>query len=350
LVLFLFIFNLVFQISNSIFQIPIVKAVELNFDQQELHLPMAAEFSVKVLLNTNNENINALDVKLHYPDNILKVEDLINGNSIVNFWIEKPRVENGIIRFSGIIPGGYTGENGLLLIIKFRSIKEGEGEISFVGDSQILLNDGLGTKADLKSQNLKILISESPNSKFQIPNSKFSDIELPESFMPEITRDSNIFDGKWFLVFATQDKGSGIDHYEILETRSNIKAILINKKIFLNYFKKQWKFGESPYIINDQKLQSYIFVKAIDKAGNERIVKINPQNPLPWYKNLENWIIIIVLLLFVYVVWRVVKRQETRSKRQEIRGKRQVIRDKEQETRGKGQEARSKRQEARNKL
>jgi hypothetical protein len=132
--------------------------------------------------------------------------------------------------------------------------------------------------------------------------------------MPEITRDSSIFDNKWFLVFATQDKGSGIDHYEILETRSNIKAILINKKIFLNYFKKQWKIGESPYMLNDQKLQSYIFVKAIDKAGNERIVKLKPQNPLLWYKNLENWSIIIVVLLFIYAVWRVAKRQGIRDK------------------------------------
>jgi len=49
-------------------------------------------------------------------------------------------------------------------------------------------------------------------------------------------------------------------------------------------------------------------VKAIDKAGNERIVKINPQNPLGWYENYENWLIIVLGLIIAYAIkkflWR----------------------------------------------
>ena len=109
--------------------------------------------------------------------------------------------------------------------------------------------------------------------------------------MPEIARDPTIFDGKWFLVFATQDKGLGIDHYEIKETRYR----------FFGSFSR-WISAESPYALRDQELKSYILVKAVDKAGNERIVKINPRNPLRWYENYENWIIIVLGLVIAYAI------------------------------------------------
>jgi len=115
--------------------------------------------------------------------------------------------------------------------------------------------------------------------------------------VPEIAQNSAITNGKWFLVFATQDKGSGIDHYKVKETRQR----------FLDIFSK-WISGESPHVLQDQELRSYIFVKAVDKAGNTRIEKITPKNPLRWYENYENWIIIkvgiLAALLATKKIWR----------------------------------------------
>ena len=59
---------------------------------------------------------------------------------------------------------------------------------------------------------------------------------------------------------------------------------------------------ESPYILADQELRSYIFVKAVDKDGNARVTKILPRNPLRWYKNYENWIMIILAVAVFFAI------------------------------------------------
>ena len=120
--------------------------------------------------------------------------------------------------------------------------------------------------------------------------------------MPEIARDESISDDKWFIVFATQDKASGVDHYEVKESRQKI----------LTFFSR-WRAAESPHVLKDQELRSYIFVKAVDKTGNERIVKLSPQNSLRWYENYENWIILIVIaVVFAFgakkILWKKPKR------------------------------------------
>ncbi|MDZ4260605.1 MAG: hypothetical protein U1A25_02970, partial [Candidatus Sungbacteria bacterium] len=106
-----------------------------------------------------------------------------------------------------------------------------------------------------------------------------------------------LFEGKRFLVFATQDKISGLDYYTIKESRQN----------FFTFFSK-WSQAKSPYVLQDQELRSSIFVKAVDNAGNKRIVKIMPSNPLMWYENYENWVIIILGLLIAHAIkkflWR----------------------------------------------
>ena len=152
-----------------------------------------------------------------------------------------------------------------------------------------LLNDGNGTAADISVSSLKIIVTSQDLS--LPPKKEAKDQEPPESFKPEIARDSTIFDGEWFLVFATQDKGLGIGRYEIKETRSRISGLF-----------SKWISSESPYALRDQKLRSYIFVKAVDKAGNVRIEKILPRNPLRWYENYENWIIIILGLVIAYAI------------------------------------------------
>jgi len=110
----------------------------------------------------------------------------------------------------------------------------------------------------------------------------------PEKFKPEIGRDPAIFEGKYFLSFATVDKMSGIDHYEILETRDKKQDI--------------WKKVESPHLLRDQSLGSKILVKAVDKAGNERISEIiPPAKPFPY------WIIPIIIICLVIIGWIIFK-------------------------------------------
>ena len=74
---------------------------------------------------------------------------------------------------------------------------------------------------------------------------------------------------------------------------SSLRKIKIQALIIIKYTKHQkilpkyaeWMTAESPQILTDQKLKSFIYIKAVDKFGNERIEIIPPKNPQKWYEN-----------------------------------------------------------------
>ena len=112
------------------------------------------------------------------------------------------------------------------------------------------------------------------------------DGDPPEAFGIQIAQDQTLFDGQWFAVFSTQDKGSGIDRYEIHETTRAYDVHELDTKQI------PWIKAESPYVLHDQKLRRYVYVRAIDKAGNARVAAISPRYPLSWYARPEVWSIL----------------------------------------------------------
>lgn len=240
---------------------------------------------VGVFVDPEGQAINAVESKIIFPADSLELLDIRDGNSILNLWLERPHLERpGEVVFSGIVPGGFVSNQGYLFSLVFRPKKEGQIAVT-TADERILLNDGTGTGASIRRGPLPLtIVKESGGEEFLPP----FDEDPPESFTPEVARDPNVFNGKYFLVFVTQDKGSGIDHYEIQETKSKEPK------------KRGWVVGGSPYLLKDQKLNSYIFVKAVDRKGNERITMLPPQNPLPFYKNYWLWIIIILVGLLIW--------------------------------------------------
>jgi hypothetical protein len=256
-------------------------AAELFFEAKNREFTQGEEFLASIFLNSLEESINAAEGRVLFSENLLEVKEIRDGNSIINFWIERPRIEQaGAIGFSGIIPGGYQETKGLVFSVVFQAKANGSGAIE-IQDAKVLLNDGEGTSASVKLSPFQFSISqEEPATPPMVETVK--DTNPPEDFEPEIASDSNIFDGKYFLVFATQDKGSGIDHYEVCEGS-----------------KRKCMIAESPYLLQNQKLDQQIFVKAVDKSGNERAVMLPPQKPLPWYKNYFVLAILIIIGLMV---------------------------------------------------
>jgi len=234
---------------------------------------------VSVFINTETEIINAIQGTVVFPDNLLKVEKINEGNSILSFWAEKPNVYEGKeIRFAGIVPGGYQNNEGLLFSVIFQTLSQGNGAAA-LKDVQVLLNDGKGTAAEFSVSNLNFVVTDKASA---ISKPEIKDNEPPELFTPEIASTPEMFEGRYFLVFATQDKGSGIDHYEIRE----------GKGPFI--------FAESPYLLQNQNLDKEIAVKAVDKNGNERIIVLPPQKPLLWYQNY--WILGIMMIIGFIIV------------------------------------------------
>jgi len=333
-------------------------------------------FIAELMIDTEGEEINAADIRVVFPNDLVIVNDFGKGGSIFTLWAEEPGIQEGEISFSAGVPGGFSGK-GLIGRINFSGKEIGEAEINFKEDSKVLLNDGKGSSAILgfaegnykiieKSGDLAIITSKShpdqnkwynqknlnlwwdlidgaeysyllslssSDSPDEIPDKPEGELEWmgaieykglddgiyyfslrqklpekdwsgkitfrvmidttkPEVFKPEIGKDSSVFEGKYFLSFSTNDKLSGIDHYELMETR--------NKK------QETWKRAKSPYVLEDQSLRSKIFVKAVDKAGNEQISKISPPpKPFPYW-------IIIPILIGLIIIWWIIRRLRPR--------------------------------------
>ena len=165
-----------------------------------------------------------------------------------------------------------------MLSVVFKPIKSG-GVTVATNQETILLNDGNGTEAKVTKAPLALTVSEKSSVLPFIPP---VDNVPPEDFKPEISSDGNLFDGKWFLVFVAQDKGVGIDRYEVREGSFG-----------------DFEIAQSPYLLKNQKLNQDIFVKAQDKSGNTRVVMVPAQNPPLWYKNYLVFVILIIIGMII---------------------------------------------------
>jgi len=82
-------------------------------------------FSVKVLLDSAGNEINAAEAELNFNTDELFVEDISLEGSIFSLWTIPPKFSNetGVIEFAGGTKEKFKGSEGLLLTIKFRALK-----------------------------------------------------------------------------------------------------------------------------------------------------------------------------------------------------------------------------------
>jgi hypothetical protein len=281
-ILLLLILVFIFSPLNS-------QAAEIFFGAGNKNININSKFEVGVFVDSQRESINAIEGKIKFPADSFDFQGFYTGGSVLSFWVTQPALtSDGEVSFSGIIPGGINIDKGYLFSLILIAKKNGNATIN-VAEEKILLNDGQGTSANIMKAPLALNISNSGSSATFVP---LYDPNPPESFVPQITRDENIFDNKYFLAFTTQDKGSGIDHYEIVE-KGQFEILL---SIF---YKKQWSVVESPYLLKNQSLEKFVYVKAVDKAGNEKIVRVWPKNYLLVYgKDLILILLVIMGLVF----------------------------------------------------
>jgi hypothetical protein len=238
----------------ALFAMP-TSAALLFSEPRQIEVAPQQEFEVSFFLDTQEDDVNAIEGVLEFPADILELKEIRDGNSIITFWVERPALSQTSVAFSGIIPGGYRFPKGLVLSFVFAAKGNGTG-IIHVEKARILKNDGKGTDAPLTLGFSSVTVSEKPEFPAP-PVVAISDTDAPESFRPEISRDPTIFDGKWFLSFATQDKGTGIDRYEVQESYA--------------WGRGSWVEASSPYVLVGQNPSLSIRVKAVDRAGNERV-------------------------------------------------------------------------------
>jgi hypothetical protein len=277
------------------------------------------------------ECINTVDAVIAYEPGIRAV-DVSRGSSILNIWVEDPKIDeaNRTITFAGGITGGYCGRaagdpslTNVIADIVFQSpgfaIGGGESSASpsvTIGDeSSVLLNDGFGTEAVLRVQNAMVTLEDTPaNERTDAWRERvLDDRDPPSDFVITLTREDTAFSGQYFITWNTQDKQSGIDHYEVMEEPlEDLYAFRWGRA------DAPWVQSESPYVLKDQTLNSTLRVKAIDKAGNETIAVLVPDEAvrsLSFDRMLTLGLIggfaFISILLIVFVLVQRKKRLET---------------------------------------
>ena len=243
---------------------PSANAASLYLDPSAKTVGLSETFVVSIRLDPQGDCVNAGKIEISYPAKNLKAVDFSRGNSIFSLWVEEPKidVEHGLVTFSGGIPGGYCGRipgdpslTNVLGKIVFTVIDASahSANVTISPDSKLYLNDGLGTAVVPEPHDATFTLQATPVSS-ENPWVKEVDADdtAPDAFDVQVESTRGVFSGKYYIVFTTIDKQSGIDHFEIFEDGG-------------------WKRISSPYKLTDQSLTGPIKVKAIDKAGNERL-------------------------------------------------------------------------------
>ena len=238
-------------------------AAGIAFSAEQTTVAKDGTFTANVLFDAGPEAINAIEGSISYPANLLDIILINDGNSSLNLWVETPHeTERGIISFSGITPGGFTGDGNHLFSVRFRARKTGEGVLSSA-QIRALRNDGSGTPIDTTSASIFFSVDKARRgSQEEAAQPEIEDNEPPERFTPVLSRDASLFGGREFVVFSTTDKGSGIAKYQAKKGRLGL-----------------WRDATSPHQIERLFKRTRVSVRAIDNSGNVRTEVIMPSKP-----------------------------------------------------------------------
>lgn len=280
-----------------------------------------APVKVSVLLNTENDAINAVEGVIKFPETLDAVL-VETGKSLISFWVEEPRLDKAAalgglkqISFSGVMAGGVSVRNGLLFSLYLTptsALAVGENLLVQLTGVKAVIGDGFGTAASATIKNLSLRAARKPpEAALLVANTAFNltafDVLPPDKFTPILGQSATLFDNQWFVAWSARDSGSGIDHYEVQETLSK------------DSLDTAWVKAQSPYLLVDQSLQANIFVKAVDKNGNFRVelaskrAKATGSN----FGYAAAGIFLIVFFLLIVEIWRV--RRKQRGSRQNTR-------------------------------
>jgi hypothetical protein len=144
---------------------------------------LGSTFDVSVVMNTQNEPVNTIEVELEFPADKLQIANPSLGKSIVQIWASPPTFSNqdGRIYFIGGIPSpGINTSEGIVQSFTFRVTSPGEAKISFGKNSSVLANDGLGTD----------LLKQTSPASFRLI--------LPPAQGPDVFSPTHPEEGKWY--------------------------------------------------------------------------------------------------------------------------------------------------------
>lgn len=263
------------------FLLPFIsRASSLYLDDSSKILEKGKESTLKIMIDTEGVEINTIEGSI-MVDNKLNIKSIDTGGSAFVLWPEEPKVSSSnTIIFAGGVFGGIYGKDLRVFDINFIPQENGVFNIKSE-DVNIYLSDGSGNKVAVNDNEISFQVVDQKDNKEIIEK----DSDRPTYLTIELGRDESLFDGQYFITFYAIDSHSGIDRYEVKEGSGD----------FIDYHSNK-------YVLKDQTLKTNIYVKAIDKEGNEttEVLKLEGQTfNLVWI--IVSVIVLILLSYFIYL-------------------------------------------------
>lgn len=129
----------------------LVSKVDISLSPRSGTFVEGSTFQVPILINTRGKSVNGIEVRINFNKDKLMIVNPSGGTSIIGVWVEPPTYDNtrGTATYVGVVPSGITTEAGMVGLITFKVKSTGLAVVSINSNSKILLNDGLGTSANL---------------------------------------------------------------------------------------------------------------------------------------------------------------------------------------------------------
>lgn len=284
----------------------IATAAELKFTTPKLIEETENTYAIDLNLDTQGENINLLESAIGYSSKNFELKEILTGDSIINFWIKKPEIQNEKIIFVGSIPAGYLGTNGKVITLIFKpKVIVTTLDLEILSDSnnlsRIFLNDSTATEkiilANRFSFNLPIINKETPTI-------DITDVEKPEPFNINIVESTLLQKDSAFVVFNADDTGSGIAEYEMAQADTSAE-FTANQSL-------NWEKVESPVVLNVLGAKRFLAIRAVDGANNQElsVIDLRPSKNILNFRTIFIVGIILVILIigtvvFAYHIWTI---------------------------------------------
>jgi hypothetical protein len=109
-------------------------------------LVIGDNFTVRIMLDTSGQKVNAAEAVLSFDPLDLRVVTMSSAGSIFNFWPGEPVYSNasGSISFAGGSSKDYVGSFGQILTVTFEARRAGTQRLEFRSGA-VLRSDGMGT-------------------------------------------------------------------------------------------------------------------------------------------------------------------------------------------------------------
>jgi hypothetical protein len=222
---------------------------------------------VSVSIRPDTVGVNAIEGSLVFDPKFVSYNKSYTDNSVIDLWVMRPTMnEEGKIDFAGIVPGGTT-KNGIVAEFEFIATELGSTTIA---SQDVLIGLQKSPGFVVLQNNQAIMVNIQEKGGFGVVQNVGSDQEKPQFYPAEIGRSEAVFENNYFVSFLAK----------------NANEYFVQESHFWEPHSDKWEPVQSPYVLEDQARESYVFIKARDSQGNETIIKVAPV----WYKQSYVWL------------------------------------------------------------